>query len=153
MAISSKEVLLNSKDKGNIGESRFLYEFIKRGVPVSLPYGDNIRYDMIAEFNGKLNKIQIKYCNQKISNHNSISCPCSSSANHTTNKHRDYYTKECVDYMGFYLVEWDECILIPMEDIGKACSITIRKTPTKSNMKKNTRMMQDYLLDKVILYV
>lgn len=51
-----------SKDKGNIGESVVLTEFIKRGIQVSIPFGDNARYDLIADFNGRLNKIQVKYC-------------------------------------------------------------------------------------------
>ena len=48
-----------SKEKGNIGEAIILAEFVKRGIQVSIPYGDCARYDLIAEFNGKLNKIQI----------------------------------------------------------------------------------------------
>ena len=48
---------MNSKKKGDIGESRILYEFVKRGIQVAIPFGDNARYDLIAEFNGKLNKI------------------------------------------------------------------------------------------------
>jgi len=51
---------MNSKNKGNIGESQALAEFTKRGIQVSIPFGDNARYDLIADFNGKLNKIQVK---------------------------------------------------------------------------------------------
>ena len=79
---------MNSKEKGNIGEGLALAEFAKRGIQVSIPFGDNARYDLIAEFNGKLNKIQVKYCNQQISENNSIACPCASSLNHTTNKNK-----------------------------------------------------------------
>ena len=46
-----------SKQKGNIGEAVILAEFTKRGVQVSIPFGDNARYDLIAEFGGRLNKI------------------------------------------------------------------------------------------------
>lgn len=48
---------MNTKTKGNIGEAVVLSEFVKRGTQVSIPFGDNARYDLIAEFNGKLNKI------------------------------------------------------------------------------------------------
>ena len=48
---------MNTKTKGNIGEAIILAEFVKRGIQVSIPFGDNARYDLIAEFNGKLNKI------------------------------------------------------------------------------------------------
>lgn len=83
---------MNNKDKGNIGESKIIYEFAKRGVQVSIPFGDNARYDLIAEFGGKLNKIQVKYCDQKIKN-GSILLPCASSRNHTTNKRYITYEK------------------------------------------------------------
>jgi hypothetical protein len=48
---------MNNKTKGELSEARALYEFQKAGIPVALPWGDNQRYDMIAEFNGKLNRI------------------------------------------------------------------------------------------------
>mgnify|MGYP000968812955 FL=1 len=48
---------MNSKEIGSIGEAKALLEFQKHHVSVSIPWGDNQRYDMIAEFNGKLNKI------------------------------------------------------------------------------------------------
>ena len=44
---------------GNIGESRVLHELVKAGVQCYLPYGDGSTVDLIADFNGKLNKIQI----------------------------------------------------------------------------------------------
>lgn len=43
---------MNSKNKGNIGEAIILAEFIKYGIQVSLPFGDNARYDMIADIKG-----------------------------------------------------------------------------------------------------
>ena len=107
---------MNSKNKGNIGESRILWEFVKRGIQVSIPFGDNARYDLVADFNGKLNKIQIKYCDQQIIN-GSIVLPCSSSTNHTTNKHYTTY-KNDVDYFAFYIPKWDVPLLVPIEEIG-----------------------------------
>ena len=104
---------MNSKTKGNIGEAIALAEFTKRGIQVSIPFGDNARYDLIADFHDKLNKIQVKYCNQKIIN-GSISCPCASSTNHTTNKHLSTYDND-VDYMAFYLASIDKLLLVPIE--------------------------------------
>ena len=44
---------MNSKDKGNIGEAIAIAEFTKRNIQVSIPFGDNARYDLVADFNGK----------------------------------------------------------------------------------------------------
>ena len=100
---------MNTKTKGNIGEAVILAEFTKRGIQVSIPFGDNARYDLVAEFNGKLNKIQIKYCAQ-VTENNSVTCMTSSSKNHTTNKVMDTYEND-VDYMAFYIQPWDTCCL------------------------------------------
>ena len=138
----------NSKAKGNIGEVLTLAEMVKRGIPVAIPYGDNQRYDLIAEFNGKLNRIQIKYCSQ-VSENDAIICPCASSTNHTTNKHYTTYVGD-VDYFVFYLVPWDQLILVPIEDVGDKKSVTFRKTETKSGSKVTSHFVQDYTFDKQI---
>jgi len=139
---------MNSKEKGNIGEGLALAEFIKRGIQVSIPFGDNARYDLIAEFNGKLNKIQVKYCNQQISENNSIICPCASSLNHTTNKNRTTYEND-IDYFVFYLVEWDKIILVPIEKIGTKKSIVFRLDKPKNN-QGNCNLVSDYEFDKIL---
>lgn len=51
---------MNSKQIGNIGEAKVLSKFIELGFPVYIPFGDNEKADLVVEFNGKLNKIQIK---------------------------------------------------------------------------------------------
>ena len=138
---------MNSKDKGNIGEAIALAKFVELGIQVSVPFGDNARYDLIAEFNGKLNKIQVKYCNQLTEN-NSVVCPCMSSTNHTTNKHYTTYTND-VDYMCFYLAPWNEIILVPIEHIGTRKTLGVRKDPPKNN-QTNITLVSDYLFEKTL---
>jgi len=138
---------MNSKDKGNIGEAIALAKFVELGIQVSVPFGDNARYDLIAEFNGKLNKIQIKYCSQ-ITENNSISCPCSSSTYHT--KYGIHHTYESeVDYMCFYLAPWNEIVLIPIEVIGNRKVIQIRKDLPK-NKQSNITLASDYSFEKTL---
>lgn len=138
---------MNSKDKGNIGEAIALAKFVELGVQVSVPFGDNARYDLIAEFNGKLNKIQVKYCSQ-ITENNSIVCPCSSSTYHTKFGAHHIYTNE-VDYICFYLAPWNEIILIPIDVIGSRQSIQVRRDPPKSNSSKVT-LISDYSFEKTL---
>ena len=139
---------MNSKDKGNIGESIVLAEFIKRGIQVSIPFGDNARYDLIAEFNGKLNKIQVKYCNQ-LSTTGSVSCPCASSTNHTTNKHLSTYEND-VDYICFYLACWDVVTIVPIEQIGTKKTISFRLDKPKTTNQFNINLVEDYSFDKIL---
>lgn len=138
---------MNTKTKGNIGEAIILSEFVKRGIQVSIPFGDNARYDLIAEFNGKLNKIQIKYCSS-LSETGSITCKTSSSKNHTTNKRLDTY-KNDVDYIAFYIQPWNDSCLIPIEDcLGNTFSL--RKEKPKNNQSKKIHLVDDYMFDKIL---
>lgn len=138
---------MNSKTKGNISEAKTLFEFQKRNIPVCLPWGDNERYDMIAEFNGKLNRIQVKTANEEVNG--SIRCYCRSSKNHTTNKSLDTYEKD-VDYFVFYNQIRDIIALVPIEEIGSCKVISLRIEPTKSGQLKGIRFFEDYSFDKIL---
>lgn len=138
---------MNSKAKGNVGEAVILAEFTKRNIQVSIPFGDNARYDLIADFNNKLNKIQVKYCSE-ITENDSATCRSSSSKNHTTNKRLDTYEND-VDYIAFYIQPWDVSCLVPIEDC-KGKTFNIRRTIPKNNQKSGIHLVDDYLFDKIL---
>lgn len=135
---------MNSKDKGNIGEAAILAEFTKYGIQVSLPFGDNARYDMIADIKGQLKKIQIKYCSG-IRN-NAFVVYCASSTNHTTNKHRTTYEND-VDFICAYLAPINRCVIIPIEVIGSQGAFNLRLTPAKNN-QSTVHFVDDYTFEK-----
>ena len=138
---------MNSKSKGNISEARTLFEFQKYNIPVSLPWGDNERYDMIAEFNGKLNRIQIKTSNEE--NNGAIKCYCRSSTNHTTNKNFSTYEND-IDYFVFYNQQRDILALVPIEVVGNNKSISLRIEPTNNGQTKNIKFFNYYSFDKIL---
>lgn len=140
-------VIVNTKDKGNISEAKALFEFQKRNIPVALPWGDNQRYDMIAEFNGKLNRIQVKTANE-IDN-GAIKCYCRSSKNHTTNKELKTYEND-VDYFVFYNQDLDIIALVPIKEVGISKSINLRIEPTKNGQTKGIRFFKDFDFDNII---
>ena len=102
---------------------------------------------MIAEFNGKLNKIQIKTCT--VEENGSIVCYCRSSTNHTTNKKMHTYQND-VDYFLFVNPTNDLLALVPIEAVGNHIQICLRTRPTKNNQKRRTHYFDDYLMDKII---
>jgi hypothetical protein len=103
---------------------------------------------LIAEFNGKLNKIQVKYCNE-VEETGAITCKCASSTNHTTNKHYTTYEND-VDYFAFYLVPLNRVILVPIEDIGTRKTIAVRTEKPKNNQSDRVTYVDDYSIDKVL---
>lgn len=136
---------INSKAKGQLSEARTLYEFQKYNIPVCLPWGDNERYDLVAEFDGKFNRIQVKTSNEE--DNGAIICYTRSSTNHTTNKNLTTYIGD-VDYFVFVNQTYDILALVPMEVIGDAKSIRLRITPPGNGQTKNVKYFSDYSFDK-----
>lgn len=133
--------MINSKTKGQLGEAKALYEFQKYNIPVCIPWGDNERYDLIAEFDGKFNRIQVKVSNDETNG--SVTCYCRSSTNHTTNKKLTTYDNE-IDYFVFVNLTHDLIALVPFEVTKGKQSICLRVTPPANGQTKNVKFFKDY---------
>lgn len=136
---------MNAKNKGQISEARVLYEFQKYGIPVCIPWGDNERYDLIAEFDGKFNRIQVKTANEE--RNGAVLCYARSSTNHTTNKKLKNYIGQ-VDYFVFVNQKKDILAIVPIADIPEGNVLRLRLEPTKSGQVKGTHYFKDYSFQK-----
>ena len=138
---------MNSKFVGNIGEAKVIAKFVEYGIPVYLPFGDNERADLIAEFNGKLNKIQVK-TSLKAKNGVMVFNCCSSTA-HRKNGKKYSYDKTQIDYFAFYNIQRDKILLLPVENCP-ITSVAIRYEEPHNGQIVGVRMEADYLLEKVL---
>ena len=136
---------INNKAKGQLSEAKALYEFQKYDIPVCIPWGDNERYDLIAEFDGKFNRIQVKTANEE--ENGAIVCWTRSSHNHTTNKKLSTYVGD-IDYFVFVNHTYDLMALVPIEEVGDAKSIRLRITPPANGQSKGIRYFSDFSFDK-----
>ena len=138
-------MLAENKRKGNVGEAKCLAKMVELGVPVSIPFGDNERYDMIIEHNNHLEKIQVKYssCQER---EGSITFKVVSSTNHTTNKHLSNYDND-VDAFLLYNSLNDEIYYLPIDILNGKKTITLRMEPTKNGQTKNCLFTADYLVE------
>lgn len=50
----------NSKAIGDTTESRIIHELVRRGYLVSVPFGDNSKYDLVVDDEGSIYRIQCK---------------------------------------------------------------------------------------------
>jgi hypothetical protein len=50
----------NSKDTGDETEARVLQELVAAGFSVSIPFGDNDKYDLVVDDDGTLYRVQCK---------------------------------------------------------------------------------------------
>ena len=138
---------MNTKKIGNIGEAKVLSKFVELGIPVYLPFGDNEKADLIADFNGKLNKIQVKTSVE--ANDGKMKFDITSSTTHRKNGCKHVYTKEEIDYFACYNLARD-CILLFKVDEVPSSSITVRYESSKNGQTKNIRFEKDFLIDNLL---
>ena len=132
---------MNSKRLGNIGEAKAIAAFVENQIPVYLPFGDNEKADLIAEFNGKLNKIQVK-SSEKAEDGKMIFNLVSSTA-HRKNGVKHIYTSDEIDFFVCYNLERDKLFLIPIEE-APSTSICIRYEKPKNNQTQGITFEEEY---------
>ncbi|MFB6104570.1 MAG: group I intron-associated PD-(D/E)XK endonuclease [Halobacteriaceae archaeon] len=99
---------MESHRKGDVTEARVIAEFKEREIPVSIPFGDNERYDVVVESDEEMYRIQIKTgwpSDGCIHFHGK-----SSHTNATGNVYKKYDGD--VDYFAVYCAEVEELYLI-----------------------------------------
>lgn len=135
-----------TKEKGDLSEARALFEFQKLGIPVLIPWGDNLRYDMVIELHNQLYKVQVKTANEIING--AVRCYARSSKNHTTNKRYDTYVND-TDYFVFYNQEMDKLALVPIQEIEERKTFSLRLEKPANN-QGNVRYFDDYSFEKIL---
>lgn len=136
---------LSPKQKGNLTELQCLTAFYELGYSVSIPYGENSRYDFIADINNQLLKIQVKTSRVKKENE-AIEFACRSTNVNTKGTTYHRYDKEQIDYFATY---WEgKCYLIPVEE----CSVTktLRFCYPANGQKKGITLAEEYEIEKVL---
>lgn len=136
--------MLNNKQKGNLTELQCISAFVAEGYNVSIPYGDNCKYDFIVDIEGKLLKIQVKTSSSK--NKESFSFSCRTTHVNCSGVKNQKYSAEEIDYFATF---WNnQCYLVPI----KECSATktLRFVPPKSGQINKINFAKDYTLTKQI---
>lgn len=138
---------MNSKRIGNIGEVKALSKFVELGLPVYLPFGDTEKCDLIVEFNGKLNRIQVK---TSVKSENGVmKFSLNSCSLHRSKGFKHFYNKLEVDYFVLYNISRDSLMMINIEDVGND-AVTIRYLEPKNKQSKGVRYEKDYTVEKII---
>ena len=52
--------MLAPREQGDFGERAALYWLVAQGAHVSIPFGHSPHYDLIADFDGRLTRVQVK---------------------------------------------------------------------------------------------
>ena len=128
----------NTNYLGDLTELKICTKLHELGYVVSLPFGDNSRYDLIFDNNDGLHKVQCKHGNY--SNGVISFRVCSSSK---PNEYRTYHDE--IDFFGVWCSHNDSVYLIPFDDVSNITgAATLRLVAPKNNVSSNIRWAKDY---------
>ena len=134
----------DQKRKGRITELQVYAKLLQYGE-ISIPYGNNCRYDCILDINDKLLKIQIKTAHKVSSTKFSIPfCNSRMSAHGVVKK---VYTPEQVDFIA--TIWKDQLLLIPVTGENKSIMYISEIYP--DNGIKSTVNIVQYFLPEIQL--
>ena len=109
--------------QGNLGLGKAIAYFTSHNIPISIPLNDTQKYDLVADFNGKLQKISVKTSRNR-SGENSYEVQLRNTGGSSGNiKTRDFDNSTC-DYVFIY-TENEQLYLIPAKEINSKNSICV----------------------------
>ena len=134
---------MNTKAKGDISELAIASALAKKGFSVLFPYGDNNRYDLVFEEDGKFNRVQCKTA-RTVAGVAGICTFDTCSIDIITGKKEDYLGQ--IDYYGVYFPDRDECYLLSIEEVPNKVACRLRFEEPISNQSSKIRYTKDYLI-------
>lgn len=137
---------LTTKQKGNITEIECMLAFLKRGYKVSVPYGEDCRYDLVVDINNKLYRIQCKTSHALEDPTAGFKFKTKSVVITTHGVKESQYSETEIDY--FATVYEGQCYLIPVEECKN--EKTLRYRYPDNGQKKSISLAVDYQLDEII---
>ncbi|MFO7794377.1 MAG: group I intron-associated PD-(D/E)XK endonuclease [Candidatus Nanohaloarchaea archaeon] len=130
---------LNPKRKGEISEAVIISELMKKGLNVSLPFGENTRYDLILDNGDKLQKIQCKTGSLK--NGVVVFNTVSTTSNYSETSGNGYDGE--IDKFVVYCPDNEELYSVPIEDASNS-EMKLRIEPPGNGQKKGINWAEDY---------
>jgi len=135
--------LRNTKFVGDVSEAKVIAAFVEAGYSVSIPFGENHRYDLVVELGNVLSRVQVKTGRVR---KGAIIFNCSSSHTHRNGPHSRTYQGE-VEFFAVYCPDTANVYLIPSPEISDAFRWSLRIAHAKNGQRKRIREASLYALD------
>ena len=133
----------DTKSVGDFSELSAIYALARAGYLVSVPFGENRRYDLIIDKNNVLSRVQVKTGRL---HSGSIVFNCFSSHLHRGGVACRRYTGE-IEYFAVYCPEIDEVYLVPIEDLN-VLKGHLRISPSRNRQVKGVRFASQYKVSR-----
>lgn len=131
------------KQKGDLAELKVAADLIDRGCRISIPFGEDCDYDLIADYQGRLHRVQVKYT---CSDGRSILIRCRShSLTNGRVRMTKLYTSSMIDWIAVYDRTSERCYYCPSRELGDGrVTLTLRLQPAANNQRLRIRQAADY---------
>ena len=111
--------------QGNLGFGKAIEYFTSHNITVALPLNDTQKYDLIADFNGKLQRVQVKTCRYK-NNYGSYEVLLKNCGGTSKGSKIRPFDNTACDYL-FIITGDDKTYLIPSQIVTTVHSMSINK--------------------------
>lgn len=128
---------MHTKLKGDIGELLVAKRLLEKGWNISFPYGENLRYDLIAERKGIMKRVQVKAVKPK---NNVLQINCRSSNNWSVHNYKvtDFEVLAVAD------LDSNNVYFIPSKKIRHRL-ISLRLKAAKNSQSKKINFAEDFV--------
>lgn len=123
----------DTKRVGDRSEAKVLAALIDAGYDVSVPFGENQRYDLIIDDGSALFRVQVKTGRLR---DGVIIYNCSSSHAHRGGVSRPYFGQ--IEYLAVYCPDTGKVYMLPEEELTST-NAHLRVSPARNNMVKTIR--------------
>lgn len=140
---------LTTKQKGNITELECLLAFVKNGYKVSIPYGEDCRYDLVVDIHNHLCRIQCKTSHALTNPEDGFKLKTQSVVITTHGTKQSKYSETEIDF--FATMYEGQCYLIPVAECGH--EKTLRFRYPANGQKKGVSLAENYTLEKMVEHI
>jgi hypothetical protein len=132
----------DAKRVGDVSEVAVIAAFTKLGFRVSVPFGENHRYDLIVDDGEKLSRVQVK--TGRVRNGVIIFNCCSTHGHRRTATKTRPYTGQ-IERLAMYCPDNEKVYVVPEPELCRS-KIQLRLAPPRNNMVKTIRWASRYEL-------
>lgn len=131
--------------KRDLAELKVAADLAERGCSISFPFGEDCDYDLIADLDGQIHRVQVKYTESdgRVIN---VRCRSHSLTNGKIRRTKQY-TAETVDWIAVYDRTSGHCYYLPASELDNTgrSMLHLRLVPARNGQRIGVRDADEYV--------
>jgi len=119
------------------------------GYEIGIPFGENVRYDLIIDDGARLARVQCK--TGRLRGGAILFKTSSTYAHHRAPPQASRHYQGQIDFFGVYCRETSGVYLIPIDDVAPQWQAMLRVDAPRNSQRKRIRLAADYQIGTVTL--